>query len=102
MNILENALKYTPAEGQITITASKGQREIQVMVQNTGPSIPQEHLHHLFERFYRVDGDRSSQTGGSGLGLAIAREIVHLHKGKIEVQSEPGQGVIVIVHLPIE
>jgi heavy metal sensor kinase len=100
MNVLENALKYTPIGGQITITASKGPREIQVIIHNTGPGIPQEHLQHLFERFYRVDADRSSQTGGSGLGLAIAHEIVRLHGGDIDVQSEPGQGVMVTVHLP--
>jgi heavy metal sensor kinase len=99
MNILENAVKYTPIRGQITITASKGTREIQVIIHNTGPGIPQEHLGHLFERFYRVDADRSSQTGGSGLGLAIAHEIVRLHGGDIDVQSEPGQGVMVTVHL---
>jgi signal transduction histidine kinase len=100
MNVLENSLKYTPAGGQITITALKGLHEIQVTVHNTGPGIPQEHLRYLFERFYRVDGDRSSQTGGSGLGLAIAREIARLHGGDLEVQSEPGQGVTVILHLP--
>jgi heavy metal sensor kinase len=102
LNILENALKYTSAGGQITITASKGPREVQVMIHNTGPGISQQHLQHLFERFYRVDGDRSSQTGGSGLGLAIARESARLHGGEIEIQSEPGQGVTVIVRLPVE
>jgi heavy metal sensor kinase len=100
MNVLENALKYTPAGGQITITALKGLHEIQVTVHNTGPGIPQEHLRNLFERFYRVDGDRSSQTGGSGLGLAIAHEIARLHGGDLKVESEPGQGVSVTLHLP--
>lgn len=101
LNILENALKYTPTGGQITITALKAPDAIQIMIQNTGPGISQEHLPHLFERFYRVEADRSSQTGGSGLGLAIAREIVRLHQGDIDVQSEPGQGVTVTVCLPI-
>ena len=101
MNLLENALKYTPAEGQVTVTAVKKPGETQVLIHNTGPGIPQEHLQHLFERFYRVDADRSSQTGGSGLGLAIAHEIVRLHGGDIDVQSEPGQGVTVTVHLPV-
>jgi len=100
MNILENAVKYTPIRGQITITASKGPREIQVIIHNTGPGIPQEHVQHLFERFYRVDAHRSSQTGGSGLGLAIAQEIVRLHGGEIGIQSEPDQGVTVRVCLP--
>jgi len=100
MNLLENALKYASAGGQITVTAVKKPGETQVIIHNTGPGIPQEHFQHLFERFYRVDADRSSQTGGSGLGLAIAREIARLHGGDIDVQSEPGQGVTVTVHLP--
>jgi heavy metal sensor kinase len=100
LNILENALKYTPMGGQITITALKAPEEIQVRIHNTGPGISQEHLPHLFERFFRVEADRSSQTGGSGLGLAIAHEIVRLHRGDIDVQSEPDQGVTVTVHLP--
>jgi len=100
MNLLENALKYTPAGGQITVTIVKESNESQVTIHNTGPGIPQEHLEHLFERFYRVDVDRSSQTGGSGLGLAIAHEIARLHGGRIEAHSESGQGVTFVVHLP--
>jgi heavy metal sensor kinase len=100
LNILENTLKYTPEGGQITITAWKASDQLQVNIHNTGPGISQEHLPHLFERFYRVEAHRSSQTGGSGLGLAIAREIVRLHRGEIDVQSEPSQGVTVTVHLP--
>ncbi|MCI0609704.1 MAG: ATP-binding protein [Anaerolineae bacterium] len=100
MNLLENALKYTPAGGQVTLTAVKESDESQVAIHNTGPGIPQEHLEHLFERFYRVDADRSSQTGGSGLGLAIAHEIARLHGGRISAQSESGQGVKFTVHLP--
>jgi len=100
LNIFENALKYTPMGGQITITALKAPEETQILIHNTGPGISQEHLPHLFERFYRVESDRSSQTGGSGLGLAIAHEIVLLHRGEIDVQSEPSQGVTVTVHLP--
>jgi heavy metal sensor kinase len=101
LNILENALKYTPRGGEITITGSKAPHEIQVSIHNTGTGIPPEHLPHLFERFYRVDSDRSSQTGGTGLGLAIARQIVRLHKGDIELHSEPDQGVTVTVYLPV-
>lgn len=102
MNVLENAFKYTPARGQITITAVESPVETRVIIHNTGSGIPQEHLRHLFERFYRVEADRSSQTGGSGLGLAIAREIVRLHGGEIDIQSEPEQGARVTVRLPIE
>ncbi|MBC7879493.1 MAG: heavy metal sensor histidine kinase [Anaerolineales bacterium] len=101
MNLLENALKYTPSNGEITVSAMKEDDAIQISVHNTGPGISAEHLPHLFERFYRVDEDRSSQTGGSGLGLAIAHEIVNRHGGKIEAQSSPGQGVTISVRLPL-
>ena len=102
INLVENAIKYASTGGQITITAVKKPSEIQISIHNTGPDIPPDHLQHLFERFYRMDGDLSSQTGGAGLGLAIAHEIVRLHGGEIDMQSEPGQGVTVTVHLPIE
>lgn len=100
MNLLENALKYTPPNGEINVSAMKEDNAIQIAVHNTGAGISQEHLPHLFERFYRVDEDRSSQTGGSGLGLAIAHEIVNRHGGEIEAQSSPGQGVTISVRLP--
>jgi heavy metal sensor kinase len=100
LNLLDNAVKYTPSEGQINLRASCLPSGVQVVIHNSGPGIPPEHLPHLFERFYRVEADRSSQTGGSGLGLAISREIVRLHGGTIQVQSEPGQGTIFTVHLP--
>lgn len=100
MNLLENGMKYTPAGGEITVTASQADPAIHVTIHNTGLTIPPEHLPHLFERFYRVDADRSSQTGGSGLGLAIAHEIVRMHAGEISVASEPGQGVKFTIYLP--
>jgi heavy metal sensor kinase len=102
INLLENALKYAPAGGEVSVSAEKKPDTTQIIIHNTGPGIPSEHLDHVFERFYRVDSDRSSQTGGSGLGLAIAYEIVRLHGGDIDIQSEPGQGVSVIVLLPLQ
>ncbi len=100
MNLLENALKYTPPNGEITVTAIKESDEIQISFHNTGPGISQKHLPHLFERFYRVDEDRSSQTGGSGLGLAIAHEIVNLHGGEMIAESKPEMGVTIFIQLP--
>ncbi len=100
MNLLENALKYTPADGQIQVSAGKEAREIVVKIHNSGEGISSEHISHLFERFYRADSDRSSQTGGSGLGLAIAQEIVRLHGGGIQAHSEPGRGVTFTIRLP--
>ena len=113
MNLLENALKYTPANGEVTVTAEKARvvdqrngrneaREVRVTIHNSGPGIAPEHISHLFERFYRVDADRSSQTGGSGLGLAISYEIVRMHGGEITAQSEAGEGVTLLLHLPLE
>lgn len=101
MNLLENALKYTPKGGEISVDAFKESDNIQVAIHNTGTGISSEHLPHLFERFYRVDDDRSSQTGGSGLGLAIAQEIVTMHGGEIEAQSQKDEGVTIVVRLPL-
>jgi heavy metal sensor kinase len=101
MNLLENALKYTPKDGAITVSAVKEANKIQVVIHNTGAGISPEHLSHLFDRFYRVDEDRSSQTGGSGLGLAIAQEIVNMHGGEIEAHSQPNQGVTILLRLPL-
>ncbi len=101
MNLLENALKYTPSNGQIRVTGKKDSTHLVVDIHNTGSVIPDGHLPRLFERFYRVDSDRSSQTGGSGLGLAIAQEIARLHSGEITVKSDATEGVTFSVHLPL-
>lgn len=100
LNLLDNAVKYTPPGGEIAIEAVNEPNQAKVVIHNSGPGIPPEHLPHLFERFYRADADRSRETGGSGLGLAIAREIVRLHGGEIVVHSEAGQGVTFTVRLP--
>ena len=100
MNLLENALKYTPADGQIKVTGKKDSSHLVIDIHNTGSVIPDGHLSHLFKRFYRVDSDRSSQTGGSGLGLAIAQEIARLHNGEITAKSDGAEGVTFSIHLP--
>lgn len=102
LNLLDNAVKYTPPGGQVTIQAGKEGATARVVISDTGAGIPPEHLPHLFERFYRVEGDRSRQSGGAGLGLAIAYEIVRWHRGTIEVQSELGRGTSFTVHLPAQ
>lgn len=101
MNLLDNALKYTPAHGEVTVSAAKEAGGIRVKIINSGAGIGEEHIPHLFERFYRVGTDRSSQTGGLGLGLAIAREIARKHGGSIEIDSHPGDGVSVTVTFPL-
>jgi heavy metal sensor kinase len=99
-NLIDNALKYTPAGGQVSVSAHRNWQEIAVSVSDTGTGIPPEHLPHLFERFYRVDSARARDTGGFGLGLAISQTIVQAHNGQITVDSQPDHGTTFTVTLP--
>ncbi len=92
LNLLDNAVKHTPAQGKIRLMAEAQEHCVQVRVSDTGIGILPEHLPHLFERFYRVEKSRSRTIGGTGLGLAIVQEIVNHHNGAISVQSQPGYG----------
>ncbi|MDQ4078209.1 MAG: ATP-binding protein [Chloroflexota bacterium] len=100
LNLLQNAHKYTPEGEQVTLAARHVGETVQVTVADTGVGIPAEALPHLFERFYRVQDDRSRATGGAGLGLAIAQEIAQAHGGAITVESELGEGTTFVVTLP--
>jgi heavy metal sensor kinase len=94
LNLLDNAVKYTPENGRVAIRAERHQTALHVIITDTGPGIAAEHLPHLFERFYRVEDARSRidlHAGGAGLGLAIAHEIVRAHGGSLRVVSQPGQ-----------
>lgn len=106
LNLLDNAVKYTPPGGRIAVQALAKAGLIQVTIADTGPGIAPEHLPHLFERFYRVESDRarqgSSHHGGAGLGLAIAHEIARSHGGILTVQSELGQGTTFFVEFPVQ
>jgi heavy metal sensor kinase len=98
VNLLDNAIKYTP-QGRITLTAiQESIGNVKITITDTGVGIADEHLSHIFDRFYRVDRSRSS--GGAGLGLAIASEIVQAHGGIIEVSSRVGEGTTFILRLP--
>lgn len=99
-NLLENALKYTPAGSQIDISAKLRDRVIEINVRDSGPGIPAEDLPHIFERFYRVDKGRSREKGGTGLGLSIVKHIIQLHGGRVWAESEPGKGTTVFFTLP--
>lgn len=99
-NLVDNALKYTPADGQITVKTDLHGDTVWIKIHNSGSGIPAEDLPHIFERFYRVEAHRPAR-GGTGLGLAIARKIVEAHGGSIDATSEPGQGVTVRVVLPL-
>jgi signal transduction histidine kinase len=100
-NLIDNALRHTPAGGRVTVTTEAREREVLITVADTGSGIPKDHLPHIFERLYRVDKSRDSRSGGAGLGLAIARQIVELHGGRIMVESEPGRGTAFSFSLPL-
>ncbi len=91
-NLLDNAMQYTPAGGQIMVSASADGAEVTFTVSDTGIGIPQADQPRIFERFYRVDVARSREVGGTGLGLSIAKHLVEVHGGRIWVESEVGQG----------
>ena len=80
-NLLDNAVRFTPLGGRVTVTASSHNGSVDVVVADTGPGISSEHLPRVFERFYRVDQSRSRDDGGTGIGLAIARSVVEAHGG---------------------
>jgi heavy metal sensor kinase len=99
-NLLDNAIKYTPAGGAVTVRADRRGAEAVAVVADTGEGIPPEHLPRVFDRFYRVDKARSREQGGTGLGLSIAQSIVAAHGGRIELDSTPGRGTTCTVRLP--
>ncbi|MBI3173447.1 MAG: HAMP domain-containing protein [Chloroflexi bacterium] len=99
-NLVSNALRHTPAGGQVMVTARRVGTGVEIRVSDTGEGIRPEDLPHLFERFYRGEKSRSRRSGGAGLGLAIARGIVEAHGGSMQVVSEPGQGATFSFTLP--
>jgi len=99
-NLIENALRYTPAGESAKVSVTRSDTEIAVEVADHGSGISPEHLPHLFERFYRVDKARSREFGGAGLGLSIVKTLAEAHDGSVEVRSEVGQGSTFTVRLP--
>ncbi len=98
--LVDNAVKYTPSGGQVTLRTSVHDGEARLAVEDSGEGIAPEHLPHLTERFYRVDKARARETGGAGLGLSIARGIAEAHGGRLEIDSHPGNGTIAALVLP--
>lgn len=99
-NLITNAIKYTPAGGEITVVLDRSNGHALIEVRDTGIGITPEEQTRIFERFYRVNSDRSRNTGGAGLGLAIAEAIVQAHHGSLQVQSELGKGSTFTFQLP--
>lgn len=100
MNLVENAIRYSPAGEDVCVRVAKKSSQIEIQVIDTGGGIAPEHLPHLFERFYRVDKARSRAHGGSGLGLSIVKALVEAHSGSVSVVSEVGHGSTFTIRLP--
>ena len=99
-NILDNAIKFSPDGGTITIAATAEEKFIHITCQDEGIGIPQDKLEKIFETFYQVDGSATRQFGGLGLGLAVAERIVKVHNGDIWAESKVGKGSTFHVLLP--
>jgi signal transduction histidine kinase len=95
-NLVGNALRHTPAGGTVTLTATQADGVATLSVSDTGAGIAPAHLPHVFERFYKVDASRASESTGSGLGLSITKAIVERHDGTIQVASDPGRTTFTI------
>ncbi|WP_258360418.1 sensor histidine kinase [Moorella sulfitireducens] len=100
INLLGNALRYTPSRGRVEVTIKESPGEVSVSVADTGPGIAPADLPYVFERFYRTEKSRNRAQGGAGLGLAIAKGFVEAHGGRIWVESQPGQGTRFIFTIP--
>jgi len=101
LNILSNAIKYTPDHGKIKVILEKEDNQAVIRIIDNGMGIPKEDIPRLFERFYRVDKARSRELGGTGLGLSIARQIIEGHQGKIHINSSEEEGTEVVIILPL-
>lgn len=99
-NLIVNAIQYTPTGGTVTVILEYSDHYAIIQIEDTGIGIPQTETSRIFDRFYRVNSDRSRHTGGSGLGLAIAQAIVQSHQGSLNVESEFGQGSTFTIKLP--
>jgi len=99
-NLISNALKFTPARGQVSVGMWQQGQFVELVVADTGPGLAEQDQQKVFSKFYQVDNAFPSHGGGVGLGLAIVRELVHLHGGLVWVVSQPGQGSRFFVRLP--
>lgn len=101
-NLLSNAFKFTPPQGQIKVSLEPVDQEVQIVVSDNGEGIPAEHLPHIFSRFYQADDTTTRMHEGSGIGLALTKELVEIHGGRIEVFSEVGKGTRFVLFFPMK
>jgi two-component system phosphate regulon sensor histidine kinase PhoR len=99
-NLISNAVRYTPPGGRIVVRWEEAGGEARFSVQDSGIGIESQHIPRLTERFYRIDRSRSRETGGTGLGLSIVKHVLNRHQGRLEVQSQLGQGSTFSAVLP--
>ncbi|WP_456405447.1 two-component system histidine kinase PnpS [Caldithrix abyssi] len=102
VNLITNAIKYSPENTEVKIEVTPGEREVEIKVVDQGIGIPSDYHDRIFERFYRVDKARSRQLGGTGLGLSIVKHIVNVHNGRVAVESKVGKGSTFYIYLPYE
>jgi len=100
VNLLHNAVKFTPTDGSINITLAENENAVYCKIADSGIGISEEDQIHIFERFYKADKSRDRSLGGNGLGLSLVKKIVDMHKGKIEIKSMPQKGTEFIITLP--
>ena len=101
LNLLDNAIKYSPRGGRIEITVAPDDGRLRFMVRDEGLGIPLSEQERIFDKFYRLDPDQRRGIGGSGLGLYISRELIRLMDGRIWADSEPGEGTVLTFELPL-
>ena len=101
-NIVENAIKYSPEKTIVAIQVDMSDTILMTKITDNGPGVEKKYHKQIFERFFRIDDSRSRKTGGSGLGLAISKEIIELHNGEIQIDSEKNKGTTFVISLPVE
>ena len=101
LNLLNNAIQFTPPEGLISLTTQQQDHHVMVEVADNGIGIPANILPRIFERFFKADAARSIPTGGAGLGLSLAQRVVELHRGRLEVSSIPDVKTVFQISLPL-
>jgi signal transduction histidine kinase/ligand-binding sensor domain-containing protein/DNA-binding response OmpR family regulator len=100
-NVLSNAFKFTPEGGRIEVSITEDEEHVNVRISDTGIGIPADKVPRIFDRFYQVDGSHTREQEGTGIGLALTRELVELHKGRIEVESQEGRGTTITIRIPL-